>query len=280
MLLDRRGGDARPLTNVSGDIGEYAWSRTAGRLALAMDQTDGTLKSPKPIVIDAMHFKHDEDGYLGGARTRHLYLLDVESKRVDALTGDPLSKKTCRRGRRTAGGSCSRALANLTRIKTAAATSTSSRPNRGERTHHRASLCAQQPKTCLEPARYGCRVSARLATKIQRLHAGSSRRGAGGGRRAAGIDRETRSRGEFIHVHRRSDDRRHSGRDRVAIPQVSMPTAGPSSARQASPSRNPVGGRVDLLAGGHTAVLNADDGALAEVYALEGGNLRKAHRSQ
>jgi len=90
MLMDRRGGDARPVTSVKGDIGEYTWSPDGKRLVFAMDQgeEEAAQKSPKPIVIDAMHFKDDADGYLGSGRGRHLYLIDIDSKRVDALTTD------------------------------------------------------------------------------------------------------------------------------------------------------------------------------------------------
>ncbi len=88
MLLDRRGGDARALTKVAGDIGEYAWAPDGRRLVFAMVQGDaGT--TLKPIVIDALHFKQDEDGYLRAGSARHLYLCDVGEKRVDALTADP-----------------------------------------------------------------------------------------------------------------------------------------------------------------------------------------------
>ena len=88
MLLDRRGGDARQLTSVTGEIGEYAWSPDGKRLAIAMEQGDEE-KLPKPIVIDARQFKQDEDGYLRAGHGRHLYLFDIESKRIDALTTDP-----------------------------------------------------------------------------------------------------------------------------------------------------------------------------------------------
>jgi dipeptidyl aminopeptidase/acylaminoacyl peptidase len=88
MLLDRRGGDARQLTTVTGDIGEYAWSPDGRRLVIAM-QPGEEAKAPKPIVIDALHFKDDEDGYLRAGRARHLFLFDVENKRIDALTDDP-----------------------------------------------------------------------------------------------------------------------------------------------------------------------------------------------
>jgi dipeptidyl aminopeptidase/acylaminoacyl peptidase len=88
MLLDRRGGDARQLTSVSGDIGEYAWAPDSKRLAITMAQSVAG-PTPKPIVIDALHFKEDEDGYLCAGCGRHLYLFDVESKHLDALTTDP-----------------------------------------------------------------------------------------------------------------------------------------------------------------------------------------------
>jgi len=90
MLLDRRGGDARPLTSATGDISEYAWSPDGKRLAFAMVLGDeAPAKPPKPIVIEALHFKQDEDGYLGLDRKRHVYLLDVESRQIEPLTADP-----------------------------------------------------------------------------------------------------------------------------------------------------------------------------------------------
>ena len=69
MLLDRRGGNAHQLPSVAGDIGNYAWSPDGKRLVVAMEQGDEE-KAPKPIVIDARHFKQDEDGYLGAGRGR------------------------------------------------------------------------------------------------------------------------------------------------------------------------------------------------------------------
>jgi dipeptidyl aminopeptidase/acylaminoacyl peptidase len=88
MLLDRRGGDARQLTGVTEDIGDYAWAPDSKRLVIAMRHGDKD-KSPKPIVIDTWHFKDDEDGYLEAGRARHLYLLDIESKTIEPLTADP-----------------------------------------------------------------------------------------------------------------------------------------------------------------------------------------------
>lgn len=87
MLLDRRGGDAHPLTGVLGDIGGYAWAPDGRSLVYAMREDDSG-KTPKPIVIDALHFKQDEAGYLGAGHARHLYLSDIESKHSEQLTTD------------------------------------------------------------------------------------------------------------------------------------------------------------------------------------------------
>jgi dipeptidyl aminopeptidase/acylaminoacyl peptidase len=113
MLLDRRGGEARALTAVADDIESYEWSPDSKRLVLVMTKKpqdtgkdaaatdpgkdpvagDSTKKAadipPKPIVIDSMHFKEDKDGYLAAGHNRHLYLLDVESRKIEPLTTDP-----------------------------------------------------------------------------------------------------------------------------------------------------------------------------------------------
>ena len=44
---------------------------------------------PKPIVIDSKHFKEDKEGYLGSGHNRHLYLLDVDGRKIEPLTADP-----------------------------------------------------------------------------------------------------------------------------------------------------------------------------------------------
>lgn len=109
MLLDRRGGEAKPLTTVTEEIESYEWSPDSKRLVLVMEQgtpkpkapteagkqSAGTepankaAESPKPIIIDALHFKEDKQGYLGSGRNHHLYLLEVGSRRLEALTSDP-----------------------------------------------------------------------------------------------------------------------------------------------------------------------------------------------
>jgi dipeptidyl aminopeptidase/acylaminoacyl peptidase len=45
-------------------------------------------KSPQPIVIDALHFKDDKDGYLGDEARRHLYSYDLGSGQTEPLTAD------------------------------------------------------------------------------------------------------------------------------------------------------------------------------------------------
>jgi dipeptidyl aminopeptidase/acylaminoacyl peptidase len=88
MLQDRRGGDARQLTTATGEIGEYCWAPDGKRIAFTMAQSDAEAAT-KPIVIDALHFKQDADGYLAAGGERHLYLLDVQSKTSEKLTSDP-----------------------------------------------------------------------------------------------------------------------------------------------------------------------------------------------
>ena len=90
MLLDRRGGAPRPLTAVNEEIEEYDWSPDGKRLVLAMESTDNPAASdptanggaPRPIVIDSLHFKEDEEGYLGSGHRQHLYLLNVDERKT------------------------------------------------------------------------------------------------------------------------------------------------------------------------------------------------------
>jgi Tol biopolymer transport system component len=88
MLLDRRGGEPRAVYETQDDIGAYAWSPDGKRLALAILRAPDQPKTPRPIVIDALHFKQDEEGYLGTGARRHLELLDVASGSLEPLTQD------------------------------------------------------------------------------------------------------------------------------------------------------------------------------------------------
>jgi dipeptidyl aminopeptidase/acylaminoacyl peptidase len=89
MLLDRRGGEPRVLYDTKDDVGEYAWSPDGSRLVLAVTASTDTGKSPKPIVINAQHFKQDEDGYLATGAQRHLFVFTVADEKIAPLTEDP-----------------------------------------------------------------------------------------------------------------------------------------------------------------------------------------------
>lgn len=98
-LLDRSGGEARALTELDGEVEDFAWSPDSKRLALALKDPDpealekkkrkgggkGKDETLRPIVVSRYHFKADGVGYLGDRRT-HLFLFDVESRKTEALT--------------------------------------------------------------------------------------------------------------------------------------------------------------------------------------------------
>jgi dipeptidyl aminopeptidase/acylaminoacyl peptidase len=88
-LIDRRGGEGVKVTNVKGSLTEYAWSPDSKKLVLVIGDPENKGKpapgTPKPIVIDRYHFKQDIEGYLQQLHD-HLYLLDVNTKKLDTLT--------------------------------------------------------------------------------------------------------------------------------------------------------------------------------------------------
>lgn len=88
-IMDRRGGEAKKLTNIKGDIEDYSWSPDSKKLLLTIKQKDlsDTAKSKirTPYVIDRYQFKQDYAGYLDH-RTSHLYLFDLQKKKLDTLT--------------------------------------------------------------------------------------------------------------------------------------------------------------------------------------------------
>jgi dipeptidyl aminopeptidase/acylaminoacyl peptidase len=99
MLLDRRTGALRALSSVRGEISHYAWAPDGKHLVVVMHGGEGdapiegaepvTSHAQPPIVIDAFHFKDDDEGYLSAGSLQHLYVLDVASGRLDSLTEDP-----------------------------------------------------------------------------------------------------------------------------------------------------------------------------------------------
>ena len=93
-LLDRTGGEARPLTKLEGSVADYEWSPNGREIALIVldpdpyaekDDVKEEDKRPKPIVIDRFQFKRDNDGYLGTRRQR-LMVLDVATGATRRLT--------------------------------------------------------------------------------------------------------------------------------------------------------------------------------------------------
>ena len=92
-LLDRRGGEAQRVSQVRGGVSDYAWSPDAKRIVLVVDEETDTVaakdtaekKIPKPIVIDRYTFKRDVVGYLGTKRS-HLVLFDLATKKTEPLT--------------------------------------------------------------------------------------------------------------------------------------------------------------------------------------------------
>jgi dipeptidyl aminopeptidase/acylaminoacyl peptidase len=94
-VLDRRGGEAAQLTDVKGELSDYQWSPDGKRLALVLKEEEKDAgkpaegaadKRPKPIVVDRYLFKEDVEGYLTGTSRRHLYLYDIESRKLEPLT--------------------------------------------------------------------------------------------------------------------------------------------------------------------------------------------------
>ena len=90
-LLDRRGGEPQAITETSGEIGDYAWSPDGRQLVISQSAAQsghGQSKTPPPIVIDRLHFKQDVAGYLTAKDHTRLYVLDVAARELTALTTD------------------------------------------------------------------------------------------------------------------------------------------------------------------------------------------------
>ncbi len=98
-LLNREGGEAQKLTDTIQDVQSFAWSPASDRMVLllqdpsleeletARDKAKGAKAKPKPRpwVIDRLHFKEDESGYLDRRRT-HLYLFNVADHTQTQIT--------------------------------------------------------------------------------------------------------------------------------------------------------------------------------------------------
>lgn len=91
-LLDRQGGEAKPLTGFNGDVVDFSWSPDGKQLALIVADEDPRKmkgadkdKTPPPIVIDRYYFKEDETGYMSSQR-EHLYVFDVATRQAQIVT--------------------------------------------------------------------------------------------------------------------------------------------------------------------------------------------------
>ena len=93
-VMDRRGGEAEQLTNITDqNIQGYSWSPDSKKLLLTLhpkaepDPEEGKPPAPpKPIVIDRYHFKQDIQGYLRNDASNALYLWDLTAKKAEKLT--------------------------------------------------------------------------------------------------------------------------------------------------------------------------------------------------
>ena len=91
-VLDRQGGEAKPLTGLNGEVVDFSWSPDGKKLALIVTDEDLTKlkgadkdKTPPPIVIERYYFKEDGTGYMS-SRRQHLYVLDVATRKAELIT--------------------------------------------------------------------------------------------------------------------------------------------------------------------------------------------------
>ena len=92
-ILPIGGGEAEKLTNLKGNVDDFAWSPDSKRVVLVVHEPDPRepekkekeKKTVPPIVIDRFQFKQDIDGYLTN-RYSHLQLLDLTNRKLQPLT--------------------------------------------------------------------------------------------------------------------------------------------------------------------------------------------------
>jgi dipeptidyl aminopeptidase/acylaminoacyl peptidase len=86
-LMDRKGGEAKKLTDLKADLTDYKWSPDGKKLVLVVRDLPDTSKTKthKPIEIDRYRFKQDVQGYVQ-ERYTHLYLFEIDTKKLDTLT--------------------------------------------------------------------------------------------------------------------------------------------------------------------------------------------------
>src|SRR5580700_3831167 len=98
-LLPRGGGEAEQLTNTIQDVSGFEWSPAGDRMVLLFqepspedfeaakkkaqgkaDEEEKKKTRTRPFVIDRLHFKEDEIGYLDRRRT-HLYVVSLNERK-------------------------------------------------------------------------------------------------------------------------------------------------------------------------------------------------------
>jgi dipeptidyl aminopeptidase/acylaminoacyl peptidase len=89
FLMNRKGGEPVQLTKIKGELSAYRWFPDGKKILLEIHDpsTADTAKTKirKPYEIRRYAFKNDSEGYLDERKT-HLYLFDIESKKLDTLT--------------------------------------------------------------------------------------------------------------------------------------------------------------------------------------------------
>ena len=98
-VLERAGGEARQLTGLKGGVTSYQWSPDSTRLAIVRRDGDeaeeaaagaGGANTPpaKPIVIDKYQFKRDGPTYLTGNARNRIFLYQIATQATERLTSD------------------------------------------------------------------------------------------------------------------------------------------------------------------------------------------------
>jgi dipeptidyl aminopeptidase/acylaminoacyl peptidase len=100
-LLNRAGGEPQQITHTAKNVDDFAWSPSSNRLVLVLrdpapgepelavagpkTDAEGGEAKPRPWVIDRLHFKEDEIGYLDHRRT-HLFVFALDSRKLFQIT--------------------------------------------------------------------------------------------------------------------------------------------------------------------------------------------------
>jgi dipeptidyl aminopeptidase/acylaminoacyl peptidase len=99
-IINREGGEPEQLTDTAQEVKDFAWSPESDRLVLVLQDPDAEEmeaakrkrgeaakheEMPEPWVIDRLHFKEDEIGYLDHRRT-HLYVFTMADRKLTQIT--------------------------------------------------------------------------------------------------------------------------------------------------------------------------------------------------